>query len=382
MHVPSAVQAPGAAIAALRAYRAVSSRRRFFESANGVLKLDWNEATSPPSTAVFDSLAAFLATGRLNWYPDPDALELRRRLARYTGRPVSGIQVFNGSDAALDYVARTFVGAGDHVVICSPCYDNFRVSVEGLGAQVEAVYWRSPFTRNARHLASRVRPSTRLVYISNPNNPTGRMYSLPELETILARLSGGILVVDEAYYEFSGRTAASLLDRWESLIISRSFSKAFGLAGLRCGYLLASPRLLRHVAKIRNGKDVNVLAQVAAAAALADLPHVHRYVAEVRRARGWLVHALRRRGFRVVASPANFVLVAAEDPARLVGDLATRGIYVRDRSYLPQLDSFVRITVGTRDQCEQIVAALDQIAARPGMAARRARGPVARPRQA
>jgi histidinol-phosphate aminotransferase len=348
-------------VAKLRQYRAVSSRSRFFQSANGALKLDWNEATSPPSPLVFERLSAFLATGRLNWYPDPDATELRRRLSKYTGCRPSAIQVFNGSDSALDYLARTFVGPGDHVLICSPCYDNFRVSVESVGSEVERVYGRSPFTANARHLASRIRPTTRLVYISNPNNPTGRLYSARDLELVLGRLVNGILLVDEAYFEFSGRTAAPLLERYPQLVISRSFSKAFGLAGLRCGYLLANPRVLHHVNKIRNGKDVNALAQVAAISALEDLDHVARYVAEVRRARGWLVRALRARGREVVSAPANFILLRTADPAGLVEGLEAKGIYVRDRSYLPQLDDYVRITVGTREQCRRLVAALDSM---------------------
>lgn len=357
----SACPSPGRTVVGLKAYRAVTSRSRFFQSANGALKLDWNEATSPPSPRVLETLAGFLATGRLNWYPDPHATELRWRLSKYTGRPPSGVQVFNGSDSALDYLARTFVGAGDHVLICSPCYDNFRVSVESVGADVERVYSRSPFAASVRQLTSRIRPDTRLVYISNPNNPTGRMYSLADLEMVLRRLGEGLLVVDEAYFEFSGRTAVALLDRYEHLVISRSFSKAFGLAGLRCGYLLASPRVLRHVNKIRNGKDVNALAQVAAVSALQDLDHVKGYVAEIRRARAWLVRALRARGRHVVSSPANFILLRAADPARLVAALKARDIYIRDRSYLPQLEAYVRITVGTREQCERVVAALDDI---------------------
>ncbi len=353
---------PNGFVAGLQPYRPVSSRSRFFQSANGALKLDWNEATAPPSPRVFESLSEFLATGRLNWYPDPDCTELRRRISKYTGRPPSTIQAFNGSDSALDYLARAFVGAGDHVVICSPCYDNFRVSVESVGAAVERVYSRSPFCADAGHLASRIGPATRLVYISNPNNPTGRTYSLPALESVLERTTGGIVVVDEAYWEFCGRTAAPLLAHHRHLVIARSFSKAFGLAAVRCGYLLASPWVLRHVNKIRNGKDVNALAQVAAVAALQDLDHMAAYVEEVRRARGWLARALRRRGHEVVVAPANFILLRAADPRRLVGALEAKGIYIRDRSYLPQLESYVRITVGTRAQCERLAAALDEVA--------------------
>jgi histidinol-phosphate aminotransferase len=353
--------APHSPIARLRAYRSVSPTARFAKSADAALKLDWNESTIPPSPVVLDRLSAFLATGTLNWYADPTARALRQQLSKYTGRPVSQIQVFNGSDSALDHVARAFVTSGDHVVICSPCYDNFRVFVAALGADVEHVLAPSPFTAHVRGLVGHIRPTTRLVYVCNPNNPTGRMYTLRQIETILRHLTGGVMVVDEAYFEFAGVTTASLLDRYENLVITRSFSKAFSLAGVRCGYALATERLARYVNRLRNGKDVNAFAQIAALASLDDLPYMRAYVDEVRRSRAWLVKHLRTRGYAVVSSPANFILVKVDAPAQLLEQLKAKGIYIRDRSYLPQLDHCVRVTVGTRDHCRRFLAVLDEI---------------------
>ena len=365
---------PSAHVARLEAYRSLSSKTRFLESADNALKLDWNECTASPSPRVIEALTTFLANGRLNWYPNPDATVLRRAVARYTGRPAAGVQVFNGSDSALDYLARTFVGEGDHVVICAPCYDNFRVSVESVGARVEHVYWETPFEPNPRNLATHVTPDTRLVYITNPNNPTGRMYTIAGLERVLATLGNGLLIVDEAYYEFAGKTATALLDRDERVVIVRTFSKAFGLAGLRCGYLLAHPNVLRHINRLRNGKDVNAMAQIAAVAALQDVPHMLAYVTEVRRARSWMVKELQARGHCVVPTPANFVLLRVDDPRKTVVALESQGIYVRDRSYLPQLDRYLRVTVGSRDQCARFIEALDRVTAgeRPPRALRAA----------
>jgi histidinol-phosphate aminotransferase len=361
---------PRPAVERLRGYRGVSPEARFLDKTDGRLKLDWNESGVPPSPLVFDRLSAFLATKRLNWYADPSTSRLRRRLAAYAGRPVSQVQVFNGSDAALDCVARTFVGAGDHVVISAPCYDNFRVFATGLDANVEQVLGPSPFAVNSRGLISRIRPDTRLVYLCNPNNPTGCLYSPGRVEAILRAITGGILLVDEAYFEFAGSTVAGLLDRHDHLVIARSFSKAFGLAGLRCGYILGSERIIRYASRIRNGKDVSGLAQVAALAALDDIPYMKAYVDEVRRSRTWLVRALRGRGIDVVPSPANFVMLGVDAPGAFVEALRTQGIYVRDRSYLPQLGRYVRATVGTREQSSRLVAAIDALIAegrfRPG----------------
>ncbi len=143
--------------------------------------------------------------------------------------------------------------------------------------------------------------------------------------------------------------------------MSRSFSKAFGLAGVRCGYLLARGEALDPIDRIRNGKDVSALAQVAALAALEDLPSMRAWVAEVRRARAVLVRELRARGASVVPSPANFVLLRAERPAALVRALHRRGVHVRDRSALPGLGPYVRVTVGSRDDVRRFLQAFDRV---------------------
>ena len=348
--------------ARLKGYRPVT--RRSLESGRKGLWLDWNEATRPPSRRVFERLAAFLSRGEIHRYPDPSASRLRRGLAAYTGRPVRQIQVFNGSDAALEHVVRTFVRRDDHVVVCAPSYDHFRVFGEALGAQVEMVRSPRPFRADVDHLLTRVRPETRLVYVGNPDNPTGRTYTARQLARIARRLESGLLVVDEAYHEYWGRTAAGLIDRHENVVVSRSFSKAFALAGLRCGYLLGRESVLRQVDRIRNGKEVNALAQVAASAALEDLPAMRAWVAEVRRARTLLVRELRARGHEVVPSPANFVLLRADAAGTLVRRLRRRGVHVRDRAGVPGLGPYVRVTVGTRDECRLFLTALDAVQAR------------------
>jgi histidinol-phosphate aminotransferase len=358
-----------AAVVSLKPYACVNRRAAVNGRAANDLKLDWNESTEPPSPVVFERLSALLGKGQINWYGDPTAARLVRRLAEYTGFPPSRIQVFNGSDSALDYIARTFVGPGDHVLIAAPSYDNFRVFVAAQDARVEHVFAPDPFKRDVPGLLARIQPDTRLVYLCNPNNPTGVMYSPADISRILARLHRGILLVDEAYFEFTGVTATPLLARHANLVVTRSFSKAFGLAGVRCGYAIASRALLSQVNRIRNGKDVNVLAQVAALAALDDLPHMRRWVGEVRRSRTWLVRHLRARGYDVRPSPANFVLVGVDDPRRLVAQLRMLGIFVRDRSTLPGLSRYVRVTVGTRSESERLVAALDRV--EPGSIARR-----------
>jgi len=352
---------PTKAVNDLRPYAATSRNGKGLPGATVPLRLDANEATVPPSPLVFDHLQAWIASGGLNWYPDPAASELRRHLSVYTGRPESQIQVFNGSDAALDYVARTYITLGDHVVICAPCYDNFRVFAASLGGRVEEVFARDPFTVDVGNLLAHIGPHTRVVYISNPNNPTGRLYQRDQLLDVLDHLTGGVLLVDEAYFEYCGITGADLVDRYAHLIIARSFSKAFGLAALRCGYLLAHDDVIRSLDRIRNVKDVNTAAQVAAVAALQDIDYMHARVAVVGRARLWMTDALRAKGVEVVDPLANFIMIRVKDPEGVCLALADERVYVRNRGYLPQLEHYVRVTIGTLDQCRRFVEALDRV---------------------
>lgn len=323
------------------------------------LWLDRNECTRPASDRVREAVARFVAGGGFNWYADPEARALRRRLARYTGRSVGEIQVFNGSDAALEHLVRAFVKAGDHVLLSAPCYDQVRVLGEALGARVELSVAGDPFRADVGCLVRRLEPRTRIVYLCNPNNPTGRTYSLRDLARLARAIPAGLLVVDEAYFEFMGRTAARLLDAHPNLVVTRSFSKAFGLAGLRIGYLLARRPVMRVVERIRNGKDVGAVAQVAAAAALDDLGAMRAHVRDVAAARRRLVRALRAGGHTVVEAPANFVLLRAADPAGLVRRLLRRGVSVRDQSAMPGLGPWVRVTVGSHDECARFLAALE-----------------------
>jgi histidinol-phosphate aminotransferase len=326
------------------------------------VRLDWNEGWRGPSPRVTAALREFLEGGHLNRYPDPTARRLRRAIARYAGRPVSGVQVFNGADAALDCLVRAFVSPGGHVVISAPCYDQFRMLAEAAGGSVELVYGASPFKADVRSLAARITPSTRLVYLCNPNNPTGRTFRDSDLRRLQAAVGDGLLIVDEAYYEFWGRTAAPLIDTNPRLAVVRSFSKAFCLAAVRCGYVLASRDVIAALNRRRNGKDVNALAQVAALAALEDLGFMRESVAMMQRNRAALVADLRAHGWRVVTTPANFILVECDDPTRLVAKLRTLGIDVRDRSCLGQLERFVRVSIGTGEECRRLVAALDEVA--------------------
>ncbi len=310
------------------------------------IKLDSNEATVSPAPSVVAALMNFIQTGPLNWYPDVESSKLIAKLASYTGLPQNFIQTFNGSDNALETICKTYLEKGDEVVLCMPTYDHFRVYAESCDATLVRVYGPSAFEPKTEKILQAVTPRTKIIYIVNPNNPTGMMYSQEDIRTILTQAPHVLLIVDEAYFEFSGETVASLALEYPHLLVTRSFSKAFGLAGLRCGYVLTSPENLSSINKVRVGKNINSLAQVAASAALDDLDYMERYVNEVKIAKDWLAQKMSSYGLSVVKTPANFILVTVSRPKDVVSFLQEQNVFVRDRSNVHQLDGMVRITIG------------------------------------
>ena len=205
-----------------------------------------------------------------------------------------------------------------------------------------------------------ITPATRAVLLSNPNNPTGTGISLQGVERILRRARQAVVLVDEAYYEFSGVTALGEIARAPNLFVSRTFSKVFGMAAMRLGCLFSHEANIEFLHKAQSPYSVNSLAVMAAEAAVADKPHIEGYVAEVLAARELLSLGLESLGVRFVPSSANFVLGDFGARAIEVRDaLRGQGILVRDRSY--EAPGCVRITVGTREQTRKLLAALEEI---------------------
>lgn len=310
-----------------------------------VLKLDSNEATNQPSPSVTAALLQYIQNGPINWYPDVESKSLCRALSDYVNLPTDHILSFNGSDHALETIARTFISSGDEVILFTPTYDHFRVYVESCDGRIINVAEDSDQTL-AQKISGQVNSRTKIIYVVNPNNPTGRLISKKEIAEAAGLFPETLFIIDEAYYEFCELTAKDLIPTHGNLVVTRSFSKAFGLAGLRCGYMLAQPQICEHVAKIRVGKNINALAQVAATAALEDLDHMKRYVEEVQLTKEWLISHLGDMGLTVKNTPLNFILLKTARPKKVTEYLKEHNIYVRDRSNLPGLEGCLRVTIG------------------------------------
>lgn len=359
--------APVPHVAALQEYEVTSQDVWTRSDLEQTLKLDWNESTQVSQTAK-RALRHFLdKPGALNWYPDVGATVVTKKLSERLGLSPLEILVFGGSDVALETVARAYAMTGDEVGIVVPGYDNFRVYAQSTGAAIwELRGSEDGASMDDGYLVDAIvhHGSPRILYMINPNNPIGYLTETEALERILRAFPSTLVIIDEAYIEFAGETcsAVSLVRRYENLIVSRSFSKAYGLAGLRLGYLASSPANLRHLRKLRNGKNVSMLAQVAAAAVLDAPAESERHVRRVCEAREWFLTALRNEGAIAYTSFANFILLATPKPPELVLELYRRGIHVRNRSRLAgSIAPSVRITIGYRTEMQRVLDALRDI---------------------
>jgi len=325
----------------------------------GKLRLDFNENTVGCSPHVIDALRAGLDAGKLAVYPEYG--EAKEAIAAYFRVRPEQFVFTNGTDEAIQVFVNTYVDDGQEVVLLKPSYAMYRFYAEVAGGAVREVEYPQPgmqFPLDA--LLTAITPDTRAVLLANPNNPTGTGVSLLGLERILHRARRAVVMVDEAYYEFSGVTALTEIERVPNLFVCRTFSKVFGMAGMRLGCLFSHQANVAFLRKAQSPYSVNSLAVAAAQGAVEDAGYVQDYVAEVLAARELLCVGLEKLGIGYVPSSANFVLGHFGSRALEVRDaLREQAILVRDRSY--EAPGCVRITVGTREQTRRLLAALEEI---------------------
>jgi histidinol-phosphate aminotransferase len=323
------------------------------------LRLDFNENTVGCSPKVIDFLKASLSAADLAVYPEYTAA--KQAIASYFRVSPDQFVFTNGTDEAIQVFINTYIDDGQEVLVLKPAYAMYRFYAEVAGAKITEVAYAQPSMEfPLQEILDAITPQTRAIILSNPNNPTGTGLGLLAIERILARAKKAVVMVDEAYYEFSGVTALTEIERVPHLFVCRTFSKVFGMAGMRLGCLFSHPANIQYLHKAQSPYSVNSLAVLAAQAAVADTSYIENYVAEVLAARELLCVGLEKLGITYVPSSANFVLGHFGKRALEVRDgLRGQAILVRDRSY--EAPGCVRITVGTRDQTRRLLAALEEI---------------------
>nr|SMD28985.1 Gene duplicate 1-A/1-B protein [Capnocytophaga canimorsus] len=333
-----------------------------------ILKLDWNEATIAPTPLVKEYISKFLNNYHLNWYPDVRREEILDRLAKYVELPKDFIQYFSSSDAIHEYIATMLLSTMSKVLILGPTYDNFRLTCQSRGAEVVFFQFEKDFSFDAHSFRKKIQEEKpTLVYICNPNNPTGYLHNVEYIEALLKEFKDSIFLIDEAYFEFSGISCKDLIQKYSNIIITRTFSKAFAIANFRIGYMLAPIEIIKTINLIRNPKNISSCTQQAAIAVLDDIGYMRSYVEEVNKSKSLFIDQLQRvfqNIAQVYSSSGNFILIdfhSLEEKNRFLFFLEENSIFVRNLSFSYRQGYYVRVTIGTKEQMDFVLKVIKKL---------------------
>ena len=344
--------APRARVQAMKEYHPPLGDRE-------TLRLDFNENTVACSHKVREVLGR-ISAGSLTRYPERTPVEAV--VAAYLGLQAAQVALTNGVDEAIHVLFEAFLEEGDELLLPVPTYTMYEIYASATDARTVAVQAADDLKFPFERLLATITPRTKIIAIANPNSPSGSAATRAQLLEIAARAPQAVMLVDEAYFHFHGETVIDLVGSVPNLFVARTFSKAYGLAGLRLGMLAGPVELMQWVRRVLSPYSVNSLALACLPPALEDAAYLDWYVGEVLAARPEFEAALDEAGVRHWPSQANFVLVEIgaqhKEFTRL---MSAAGVLVRDRSSDPGCDGRVRITIGTREQMSKAAAVLNEV---------------------
>ena len=347
---------PRKAVTEMLEYNPPTSNRENF------MRLDFNENTMGCSPKVIKALGS-IRQNDLAVYPEYN--HLRKILAGYFKISADELAPTNGTDEAIKSVIETYIEKGkDEIIIPVPTYVMFKLYAQLNEAIIREVLYNNDLTFPAKKILDRINKRTKIIVLVNPNNPTGTSIKNTDIIKIIkkANRNGALVLLDEAYYQFYGRTSIPLIKKYDNLFVMQTFSKAFGLAGIRLGCIISNGENIKIMQKVLSPYRVNNLAAVCAQAALKDSDYVKKYAKEIKKSKYSLYRALDSFGIKYYKSDANFVLLKigekSEDFCKKLKDC---GILVRDRGNDPLLKGCVRITLGTVKQTKELVKSLGKI---------------------
>jgi histidinol-phosphate aminotransferase len=328
------------------------------------MRLHLNENTAGCSPAVLKALQR-LGRSEVGFYPDYERAQ--EAVARHLGVPVDHLLLTNGLDEGI--LAAAAAACRDHsngmpeAIGVAPAFDEYEICTTAVGGRMVTVPLGDDFEMSADEIRDAVTPRTRIVFLSNPHNPSGRTTPLDTLRGLARDVAPAMLFVDEAYADFSGDTLMhpDTFARFSNLVIGRTFSKAYGLAGLRIGAVVATPATLGPMRRVVPPYSVNAWAAAALPVAVEDRAYRAWYLEQTAASRALLGDACERLGLQTWPSAANFMLVRVGDAGAVVRDLAARGIRVRDRSADAGCAQCIRITTGVVEDTRRAIAALEEV---------------------
>jgi histidinol-phosphate aminotransferase len=329
------------------------------EGRDGKLRLDFNENTIGCSPKARQALRN-VASATVSMYPEQESVH--RELARFFRVQNEELLLTNGTDEALHLIVDTFLEPDNTALLVEPTFAMYRFYSELAGARIQALRYDAAMQFPMKALLAVLRRKPRIFFLANPNNPTGSVLRPAELRRILKAATKTLVVVDEAYFEFSGITILPWTRRYNNLVVTRTFSKAAGLAGLRLGCIFANRSIVKHFRKAQSPYPVNVAALAAARATVRDRGFLRNTLREFRRSRKELERGLTKLGIPFFPSAANFVLLFLGGRAQeVVASLARQGTLIRDRSSEFGGAGYVRITFGTISQTRRVLRQLAEL---------------------
>ncbi len=327
-----------------------------------ILRLDLNTSPIPPAASL-KAASKKLPKTKINLYPDTSYSSLRQAISEYTSHDPEAIIPTNGADEAIDILARVFLEKGTTALASAPTYSYFRIASELQGAKFVGVPRLENLQDDLDGILSRIDDSTGVVFLCSPNNPTGNITPIRDVERLCSETEACI-VVDEAYYEYCGASVQPLLSKFSNLIVIRTLSKGFGLAGARIGYILACEETVRLVNKARPPNSLGTVNMEIARHALTHRSYMYRSVKSIVSERERMYSILTRMdGLEVYPSHANFLLIRFRefDANQVYAELLKRGIVVRNLSQNPLTKNCLRLTIGLRSQNNRFLNALKSI---------------------
>ncbi|MFH0862636.1 MAG: histidinol-phosphate transaminase [Candidatus Altiarchaeota archaeon] len=324
-------------------------------------RYDFNESTIGCHPNVVKDVVKFVKEGRLHVYPEyGDLVDVS---AGYFGVKPGQVMVTNGSDQGIDIIVRAYVEKGDEVVIPTPSFAMFYQAAQVEGADIRKVLYNEDLSFPTERVLDAICEKTALVILCNPNNPTGTPIARGDIVRILEKAKDVPVYVDETYFEFSRESAVDLVGIYDNLVITRTFSKAFGLAALRAGFVISDERNIRELMKVRGPYDVNMIAKTAIVSAIRNRRPVEKYARQVmEESRPLMIAGLENMGFMVYPTSANFIIVRFGDAAGdITARLGKKGVLVRDRSDYPLLGGCVRVSIGTVKDTKHFLKMLREV---------------------
>lgn len=329
-----------------------------------VIKLASNENPVGPSPKAIQAMKD--NAHKMFLYPDGNCTDLRNMVSEFLGVPQNQLIFGNGSDEIIKFLGETFINPGDEVIVADPSFSEYDFVCLLMGGILKKVPLKN-YTHDLEKMADQITDKTKMIFICNPNNPTGTIVTSQEVEKFLAKVPDNIVVVfDEAYYEYVDnmdypQSMEYVKQGKENIIILRTFSKIHGLAGLRIGYGIAAPTMIQLLERTREPFNVNLMAQKAAMAGLQDKEHVQNSIDVNSAGKEFLYASFKKMGLEYIPTYANFLMVDLRKNSKEVFiELQKRGVIIRTGDIFG-MDTFIRITIGTQEENERFIAALKEV---------------------